>query len=163
MLLLNNLRKKATVVSVVVSILVFMDVAFEFKTRLSSSVYVSKFQSLFLWMLLLNIIFQKQKDMATLRFNPCFYGCCFWIRNLNSKRFFHAFVSILVFMDVAFELSLVLIYIYYDFCFNPCFYGCCFWISVFPVRVIHLQFVSILVFMDVAFEFSPVWRSATHK
>jgi len=64
-----------------VSILVLMDVAFEFCVRPQQMMNRIEFQSLFLWMLLLNIL-------------------------LTDLAIFMGYVSILVLMDVAFEFVL---------------------------------------------------------
>jgi len=78
-----------------------MDVAFEFSYTFFNSASSSEFQSLFLWMLLLNTTVQTTTN--------------------TQQR-----VSILVLMDVAFELILLIVKAHGVVCFNPCSYGCCF-------------------------------------
>ena len=81
-----------------------MDVAFEFVSVWAATFRLARFQSLFLWMLLLNFkILVHYSPLTT--------------------------VSILVLMDVAFESAIVIIFSSCIMCFNPCSYGCCFWIS----------------------------------
>ena len=99
----------------------------------------AEFQSLFLWMLLLN---------NYLSFNPCSYGCCFWIAISWVLRHRWSRVSILVLMDVAFEFVRDGYNNTALGCFNPCSYGCCFWIST-PIAFFAavFQFQSLFLWM----------------
>jgi len=54
-----------------------MDVAFESFCDASRVSLLAEFQSLFLWMLLLNTAVRFVPSTLVKGFNPCSYGCCF--------------------------------------------------------------------------------------
>ena len=135
-----------------------------------------KFQSLFQWILHSNIFYLRRREIFTC-FNPCFSGSCIRILYQFAKSQFPALVSILVLVDLAFELvnpqdvqdldelfqslfqwilhsnmDILLYAVLLVLGFNPCFSGSCIRMCLSCLGGLGLKIVSILVLVDLAFE-----------
>ncbi len=132
-----------------VSILVLLDLRFEREKRYLYPLFVRKFQSLFCWIWGLNfeatapfaaeyVKFQSlfcwiwglnscglyiSTKLLLLSFNPCFVGFEVWTIMARLIPSLRLLVSILVLLDLRFELGEVMRPYPLSKCFNPCFVG----------------------------------------
>ena len=108
-----------------VSILVFVELALDVSCRVIHE-RAHRFQSLFSWNLLLmpRIIPCRYSEYC---FNPCFRGTCSWCLCLYDWRISWTSVSILVFVELALDVSMISPAEFSDLSFNPCFRGTCSW------------------------------------
>ncbi len=110
------------------------------------------FQSLFQWILLSNRIRKSRKRGDYSQFQSLFQ----WILLSNPPPcellLAMPWVSILVLVDLAFELQCTAVKKEQSESFNPCFSGSCFRIHIFMIPPPDQLLVSILVLVDLAFE-----------
>ena len=158
-----------------VSILVFLDMAFKEHGHSRKRTGRQMFQSLFFWIWPSKPA-QAAPGIGVIKsFNPCFSG--YGLQSLSCWTSPACiFVSILVFLDMAFKVSMLYLAPAWIVCFNPCFSGyglqsffifiwspmlimfqsLFFWIwpSKIPLKIMAwaFVFVSILVFLDMAFK-----------
>ena len=106
-----------------VSILVFVDLAFEVDAARWLSQTSRRFNPCFRGSSFRSLHSESMGRLSWVSFNPCFRGSSF--RSATPpRRSYHALqVSILVFVDLAFEVRGSVVHCYVNCCFNPCFRG----------------------------------------